>query len=240
MITLPRISTGALLGAAFVCLAAATTGGCAQDEYPGYGYEDQYVGEPGYIVYHEPYPPSYPYGPGYSYYGGGYWHDGHHGYWHHDRDTIPKRVPRDADVVAQGQGAQTYTADKNGTVYVRDAKNGKVLYRGRLKEGETFTLDPSKHRATVDGDVVRREITRKGHENQVYFDPRGDGRRGDGNRTDGGSGGVESRRSESPAPRAERGQSSGSRSDSGDGGRSEGGRSRGGGGNDGGSGDRKR
>jgi hypothetical protein len=239
MFTLPRISTaGALLGAAFICLAATASGGCAQDEYPGYGYdEEQYVGEPGYVVYHEPYLPGYYYGPGYSYYDGSYcWYDsGGHRHWYHDGGAVPKRVPRDADVVAQGQGAQTYTADRDGTVYVRDAKNGNVLYRGRLKEGEQFTLDPAKHRATVDGDVVRREITRKGHENQVYFDPRGSRAGGGG----GGSGKVESHRSESPAARAERSQPGASRSDSGGGGRSEGGHSHSGG-DGGGSGDRKR
>jgi hypothetical protein len=236
MNTLPRISTGARFGATLCsCLIAGVTG-CAPNEY------DEYAPEPDYVLYEEAYPAGYSYGPGYgyTYYDGGPWWygggGGHHYHdWRDDHRTIRNRVPKDADVVAQGQGAQMYQADRDGTVYVRDAKNGKVLYRGRLKEGEKFTLDPAKHRATVDGDVVRREITRKGHENQIYFDPRDGGRRSSSR--DGG----EARRADA-APRVERDRSSDAgRGDNGrsDGGsRSEGGKSHGGDG--GGSGDRRK
>lgn len=240
MFTLPRISSGASTGAALICLAALA-GGCAANEYPGYGYDDEpYVEEPGYVVYEEAYPGGYVYEPGgyyygpapYTYYdGGGYWYGGHYYRgWRDDHRVIRNRLPRDASVVAQGRGAQTYQADRDGRVYVRDAKSGKLLYRGRLEAGEKFTLDPSRHRATVDGNVVRREITRQGHENQIYFDPRGD----NGRRSASVAGGGDSRRSDSgpraaPAARSDGG---GSRSDGG-------GRSHGGDGG-GGSGDRRR
>lgn len=232
MLKLPRISTGAWLGAALCCLAGI--GGCTPNEYREYGYDEEYVvGEPGYVVYEEAYP-AYSYSPGYGYgyYDGGYWYGGHdYRDWRDGHRVIRNRVPRDAAVVTQGRGAQTYRADRDGTVYVRDAKNGRVLYRSRLEAGEQFTLDPSRHRATVNGDVVRREITRQGHENQIYFDPRGDRRSSPG--------GGEVRRAEPAAARIERdsGRSDAGRSDGG--GRSEGGRSHGGDGG-GGSGDRRR
>ena len=43
----------------------------------------------------------------------------------HDRDDAA-RVPRDANLVANGNDALAYTAGQSGRVYVRDEKSGKV------------------------------------------------------------------------------------------------------------------
>lgn len=93
-----------------------------------------------------------------------------------------RRIPREADRVASGRGELEYTAPESGRVYVRDQRSGKILYRGRIEEGQTFRLDADDNRAYRDDKVVDREIGRRAHRNEVYFDP---GKTGRGSRNDG-------------------------------------------------------
>lgn len=102
-----------------------------------------------------------------------------------------RRIPREADRVAGGRGDLDYTAPESGKIYVRDQRTGKVIYRGRVEEGQTFRLDADDNRAYRDDKVVDREIGRKAHKNEIYFDA---GKKGRGSRDDDGPPSITGRR----------------------------------------------
>lgn len=158
--TYARIASGTLWGLA-LCL---TAGGCATGDYGDYGYGD--------YDYYEPYPSSYSHAGGYNGYGPGHDAHDHYRYRQYRNYVRRNRVPEDARVVAEGKGTLMHQADRDGVVYVKDARTGKLVYERPVRAGDKFTLDPANNRALVDGNVVKREITRKRHSNRVFFDDR--------------------------------------------------------------------
>lgn len=88
-----------------------------------------------------------------------------------DNDNDGDRIPRDANLVANGNDALTYTAASSGRVYVRDEKSGKVIYAGRVQGGQKLTIDPGRRGVAVDGRTVKGELDKKPREREVFFRP---------------------------------------------------------------------
>jgi hypothetical protein len=87
-------------------------------------------------------------------------------------DREPEKAIPDAAVrVADGRDELSYRADRDGTIYVRDASEGRVIYSGHLHAKERFVLDPRRQRITIDGRVVQERGVRDGSEYRVYFRP---------------------------------------------------------------------
>jgi hypothetical protein len=155
MRSIKRTTTAAVLGLALASVAGCYSGGGGG----GYDYyEDGYYG--------------YDARPAY-YYDGGY-HD-HHYRQHrgYHREARRVRVPRDADVVANGAGGLAYTPDRPGRVYVRDEKTGKVVYSGRVRPGQDVLVgaDAKGRRVSVDGRTARGDLSSRPREREVYFRP---------------------------------------------------------------------
>lgn len=95
--------------------------------------------------------------------------DYHRGDRHDDR----VRVPRDAEVVANGRGGLEYRAEQPGRVYVRDEKTGKVIYRGRVEPGQEVKVaaDAKGRRVSVDGKTARGDLSAKPREREIFFRP---------------------------------------------------------------------
>ena len=153
-----RIAADAVLGAALFAV-----GGCQAN--------DGYYGESGYDYYGYDAHPAY-YRDAYP----GHYHDPHPGRYYRDRSDYYRavrrhRVPRDAEVVANGQEGLMYTPDSPGRVYVRDERTGKVIYRDRVQPGQKLNIDPQRRRIEVDGRTERRGLSRRPREREVFFRP---------------------------------------------------------------------
>ena len=84
----------------------------------------------------------------------------------------PESVPADAKSIAKQSGSNpvNFTAPDDGSIYVYDRSEKKMVYSGRLKEGETVEVDPRRDKVRVDGRVVLEKQLRDLNEYQVWFD----------------------------------------------------------------------
>jgi hypothetical protein len=87
----------------------------------------------------------------------------------------PESVPADARSVAKQGGTQpvNFTAPRDGTVYVYDRTSQKMLYSGRVRQGETLELDPMRNKVRLEGRVVMEKNLRDLNQYQVWFDEEG-------------------------------------------------------------------
>lgn len=91
--------------------------------------------------------------------------------WDREDDNDPIRIPRDADLVANGDRSLGYTATTSGRLYVRDERTRKVIYAGRVRAGQKLTIDPGRGGIAVDGRKVKKELDNKPREREVFFRP---------------------------------------------------------------------
>src|SRR5437868_11498672 len=64
-------------------------------------------------------------------------------------------VPTTATRVDEGNAARlTYSPTRDGTLYVYDADDDRVILSTRVRRDERFVLDPDANRATIDGRTV--------------------------------------------------------------------------------------
>jgi len=84
----------------------------------------------------------------------------------------PESVPADAKSIAKQTGSNpvNFTAPDDGSIYVYDRSEQKMVYSGRLKEGETLEVDPKRDKVRLDGRVVLEKQLRDLNEYQVWFD----------------------------------------------------------------------
>ena len=87
-----------------------------------------------------------------------------------------KAIPDSARLVAEDQGRVEFVAPSDGEVYVEDNSADKLLYSGKIDEGERLEVDPKKDRLTIDGRMVRDQRIRDLNSFRVFFkpDPRAD------------------------------------------------------------------
>jgi hypothetical protein len=84
-------------------------------------------------------------------------------------------IPAEAVAVEAGEGrsGMTYTAERDGTVYVYDVDEDRVIHVGRMMANERFRLLPEDDEATLDGRPVFRSDLNPRHRYRLYFDRRG-------------------------------------------------------------------
>ena len=84
----------------------------------------------------------------------------------------PQSVPADARSVAQQSGSYpvNFTAPGDGTIFVYDKSSKRMVYSGRMKQGETLEMEPKRNNIRLDGRVVLEQRLRDLNEYQVWFD----------------------------------------------------------------------
>jgi hypothetical protein len=81
-------------------------------------------------------------------------------------------LPSNADRVAQsGKGQNvSFTATKDGTVYVSDRDSDRVIYVGSIRDGHRLQIDADKGEVINNGVTVDRDVKSDGRYN-VHFVP---------------------------------------------------------------------
>lgn len=89
-------------------------------------------------------------------------------------EGISGAIPRDAVRVAYGTDrVLTYRPERDGMVYVYDARDDRVVWSGRVDGGRDFRLDPRGDEVLVNDRSAGRVNLDVDHEYRVYFAPRG-------------------------------------------------------------------
>ena len=85
-------------------------------------------------------------------------------------------IPSSARLVAEDQGRSDFVAPSDGDVFVEDRSANKLLYSGKINEGERLRVDPMDDKLTINGQVVRDQRIRDLNNIRVFFraDPRAD------------------------------------------------------------------
>ena len=87
-----------------------------------------------------------------------------------------RAIPNSARLVAEDQGKIDFVAPSDGEVFVEDRSVNKLLYSGKIDEGDRLEVDPMKDRVSIDGRTVRDQRIRDLNNFRVFFrpDPRAD------------------------------------------------------------------
>ena len=86
-----------------------------------------------------------------------------------------RAIPASARLVAEDRaGKIDFVAPDLGEVFVEDNTSNKLLYSGKMTQGERLTVNPQKDQLTINGQVVRDQKIRDLNELRVFFraDPR--------------------------------------------------------------------
>ena len=85
-------------------------------------------------------------------------------------------IPSSARLVAEDQGRSDFVAPSDGEVFVEDRSANKLLYSGKMNEGERLRVDPMDDKLTIDGRTVRDQRIRDLNNLRIFFrpDPRAD------------------------------------------------------------------
>jgi hypothetical protein len=87
------------------------------------------------------------------------------------RNRAGDKVPLSATLVGEGRDEElTYRASRDGTIYVYDAEDERVIGSAGIRDGQRFTIAPDRNRATINNDEVDvgKLSTRRNY--RVYFD----------------------------------------------------------------------
>jgi hypothetical protein len=82
----------------------------------------------------------------------------------------PRNVPAAAQLTVEGKDRVVYTADRDGTVWVSDEGNHKVLYSTQVHAGDRLELDANRNQLMLNDRVVLD--TGVHHvEHKIFFEP---------------------------------------------------------------------
>ena len=80
-------------------------------------------------------------------------------------------IPTSANRVDEGSGPRlTYSPRRDGTIYVYDADDDRVIYSGGVRADDRFAMDPADNRATVNNRTVLGAKLNPNHRYRIYFD----------------------------------------------------------------------
>jgi hypothetical protein len=85
----------------------------------------------------------------------------------------PSEVPLDGDKVAEGNQKLLYKAPQAGTIFVYESPDNRLIYRGRVKKGDTVELSTSDDRITINDKTVMEKGLGNGRSYKMFFDPAG-------------------------------------------------------------------
>jgi hypothetical protein len=78
-------------------------------------------------------------------------------------------IPQDAMLMSEGTGTVAARAPHNGTVYVLDTNDNKIVYKGEVHKNQLVTVDSETHRLTIDGETVGDKTFSGGHRHKILF-----------------------------------------------------------------------
>jgi hypothetical protein len=82
-------------------------------------------------------------------------------------------IPASARLMEQGKGIVSFTAGRDGRVFVEDTHDLKLLLETQLFEGETLTVDPRADTISIDGKPLpgpkRMRRLVDDHRHRIYF-----------------------------------------------------------------------
>ena len=85
-------------------------------------------------------------------------------------DNHPNDVPSSAMLRSEGTGRIVDTAPANGTVYVYDNSENRMIYSGTVMAGQRVTVNPKNDRIDVDDRKVSDQTLHTGDSYRIYFD----------------------------------------------------------------------
>jgi hypothetical protein len=83
------------------------------------------------------------------------------------------RVPADAMLLAEGSGSSGKLAARapyDGTVYIWDTSSDKMVYEGKVRDGQYVSIDRNHRRIMVGDNVVSEKTFDNDHKFKIYFD----------------------------------------------------------------------
>lgn len=82
-------------------------------------------------------------------------------------------IPQTAMNVSEASGDIRYTAPENGEVFVYNANQDELIYSGRIRKGETLSVEPEddEDKIRIDSQVVSTRDLKEGHKHKVFFQP---------------------------------------------------------------------
>ena len=90
------------------------------------------------------------------------------------RDARPglARIPAGADRIERGKGKWEHEFERDGTLYVYDRTDDRVIYDERVRRDDRFEFDPDDDEMRLNGDRVGGDDLnlRAKHEYEIYFD----------------------------------------------------------------------
>lgn len=78
-------------------------------------------------------------------------------------------IPRDARRVAEGSGNLSYTARRDGRVYVMDLDDRVVLDNRAMRRNQVILVNPDANRITLDNRKVFDGDLKRKHNHRIYF-----------------------------------------------------------------------
>ena len=82
---------------------------------------------------------------------------------------LPRRLPRNSDLVREGFDKIRWTADLDGTVYVYDVDADHIAWTGRVRRGQEIVVDPKRDSVMVGDEVVYQDNLGKDAQHRIYF-----------------------------------------------------------------------
>jgi len=66
-------------------------------------------------------------------------------------------VPSNAILVAERSAGLAFAASENGTVYISNKNNGKIIFESPVRPGDKLIFYPETHRVILNGTVVKED-----------------------------------------------------------------------------------
>jgi hypothetical protein len=82
----------------------------------------------------------------------------------------PNYVPSAAQLTVQGKDHVTYTAERDGTVWVTDEGNHKVMYSTHVHAGDRLEVDANRNQVLLNDRVVM-DTSVHHNEHKIFFEP---------------------------------------------------------------------
>src|SRR4051812_7603355 len=68
-----------------------------------------------------------------------------------DKKATTLGIPEGSVQVDEGKGKMTYDAKRAGQVYVYDVDQDRLVYQGRVRDGDRVVIDPESNRLELNG-----------------------------------------------------------------------------------------
>lgn len=86
----------------------------------------------------------------------------------HDRRA---EIPSGAQIVAEGSNRISYTAPRDGMIWIFNQGNSNMEYAGRVRRGDEMVLDPSRDAILLNGVNVNDKPLTSLDQKRIFFQP---------------------------------------------------------------------